>query len=405
MYDLIVIGGGASGMMAAISASRKGFKTLILEKNNQLGRKIKATGNGRCNYTNLLASPDDYNNIAFVSPAFDLMNVFDTISFFNNLGIHYKQEGEGRLYPSSEQASSIIDVLELELKRLNVDVLFEHTVTEITKTSIFNIKVDNKIFKSKNVIIATGGLASPVTGSTGDGYSFSKVLGHSLTPTFPALTRVILDDSELKNIQGVRFTSKINLRVGNEIVESQQGDIIFTKTGISGLAVFALSKTVNEMLLKKKKVFINVALIDGLNELEIVERIKMSPHKTLFESLVGFINKKLIKPVLKRSNVKNFDVLIKDTTDKVLNDIAYNLINFDFEVLSTGSFEDAQITVGGIDIKDINPNTLESNLTKGLYFTGEVLDIDAKSGGYNLQWAWSSGYLAGQLLGKGDKNE
>lgn len=405
MYDLIVIGGGASGMMAAISASRKGFKTLILEKNNQLGRKIKATGNGRCNYTNLLASPDDYNNIAFVSPAFDLMNVFDTISFFNNLGIHYKQEGEGRLYPSSEQASSIIDVLELELKRLNVDVSFEHTVTEITKTSIFNIKVDKKTFKSKNVIIATGGLASPVTGSTGDGYSFSKVLGHSLTPTFPALTRVILDDSELKNIQGVRFTSKINLRVGNEIVESQQGDIIFTKTGISGLAVFALSKTVNEMLLKKKKVFINVALIDGLNELEIVERLKMSPHKTLFESLVGFINKKLIKPVLKRSNVKNFDVLVKDTTDKVLNDIAYNLINFDFEVLSTGSFEDAQITVGGIDIKDINPNTLESNLTKGLYFTGEVLDIDAKSGGYNLQWAWSSGYLAGQLLGKGDKNE
>ena len=405
MYDLIVVGGGASGMMASISASRKGYKTLILEKNNQLGRKIKATGNGRCNYTNLYVSPEDYNHPRFVTPAFDLFNVYDTISFFNNLGIHYKEEGEGRLYPSSEQSSSIIDVLELELKHLNVDVLLEHVVTDITKNNVFLVKTENKTFKSKNVIIATGGLASPITGSTGDGYNSSKPFKHSVTPLFPALTRLIIDNRELKNIQGVRFTSNVSIVIDNEIIDSQHGDVIFTKNGISGLAVFALSKTVNEMLLKKKKVYVSVSLIDGLNEMEIVERLKINGHKTIFESLVGFINRKLIKLVLKRSNVKNFDAYIKDTADKTLNDVAHNLLNFDFEVLSTGGFEDAQITIGGIDINDINSKTLESIYTKGLYFTGELLDIDAKSGGYNLQWAWSSGYLAGQLLGKGDSNE
>ncbi len=394
---MVIIGGGASGMMAALSAGRQGYKTLLIEKNNKLGKKILATGNGRCNFTNVFASSKDYNS-DFVLGALSVLSVKDTLKLFDDLGLMKLEEGQGRCYPASEQAQSIMDVIEEELKRLKVEILYEKEVRLVTKNNgLFKLDfTDSSSLISKNVIVATGGISLPQSGSTGDGYTIAKTFGHSITSLVPSLTRLKLKHQYLNEMSGVRFTNNLKLISDNQVIDEVYDDVIFNKTGISGLGILSLSKQANFSVNANKKTTVVVRLVDS-NEETLLKRFNRLSYKTVFNGLVGLINKKLIIPVLEEAGIKNYNRAVSSLNKQEVKKLIKILLGFEFEVIGSGGFDDAQVTSGGINLEEVNKTTLESLLVEGLYFTGEVLDIDGKSGGYNLQWAWSSGYLAGLL--------
>lgn len=394
---MVIIGGGASGMMAALSAGRQGYKTLLVEKNNKLGKKILATGNGRCNFTNVFASSKDYNS-DFVLGALSVLSVKDTLKLFDDLGLMKLEEGQGRCYPASEQAQSIMDVIEEELKRLKVEILYEKEVRLVTKNNgLFKLDfTDSSSLISKNVIVATGGISLPQSGSTGDGYTIAKTFGHSITSLVPSLTRLKLKHQYLNEMSGVRFTNNLKLISDNQVIDEVYDDVIFNKTGISGLGILSLSKQANFSVNANKKTTVVVRLVDS-NEETLLKRFNRLSYKTVFNGLVGLINKKLIIPVLEEAGIKNYNRAVSSLNKQEVKKLIKILLGFEFEVIGSDGFDDAQVTSGGVNLEEVNKTTLESLLVEGLYFTGEVLDIDGKSGGYNLQWAWSSGYLAGLL--------
>ncbi len=401
---MVIIGGGASGMMAALSAGRQGYKTLLIEKNNKLGKKILATGNGRCNFTNVFASSKDYNS-DFVLGALSVLSVKDTLKLFDDLGLMKLEEGQGRCYPASEQAQSIMDVIEEELKRLKVEILYEKEVRLVTKNNgLFKLDfTDSSSLISKNVIVSTGGISLPQSGSTGDGYTIAKTFGHSITSLVPSLTRLKLKHQYLNEMSGVRFTNNLKLISDNQVIDEVYDDVIFNKTGISGLGILSLSKQANFSVNANKKTTVVVRLVDS-NEETLLKRFNRLSYKTVFNGLVGLINKKLIIPVLEEAGIKNYNRAVSSLNKQEVKKLIKILLGFEFEVIGSDGFDDAQVTSGGINLEEVNKTTLESLLVEGLYFTGEVLDIDGKSGGYNLQWAWSSGYLAGLLKKEIDKN-
>ncbi len=400
MFDVAIIGGGASGIIASISAKKKGYKVLLLEKNNKLGKKVEISGNGRGNFTNLYASKKSYNIPFFAEPALNAFSSKDTLDFFYYLGLTHLVEGEGRCYPYNQQASAITNVLAHEINRLGIDLMLNCEVLSVEKQKdYFKLtSKDNQTYETKNVIIATGGITYPVTGSTGDGYLFARSFNHEITNLGFSLTKLILDYQDIKTLFGIRFTGEIKVLANSKMLAQQTGDIIFTKDGISGLAVFMVAKTVGYNLEKGKKVFVSIQL-SSLSEEALKSLFKAVSYKSIFDALVGLINKKMILPFLKYVNIKDSNQKVLSLKPQELEKIIKALKGFVFEVKSIGGIDHAQITTGGVDLSFINHETLESKIVKGLYFCGEVLNIDGISGGYNMQWAFSSGYLAGLLLG------
>ena len=396
---IVVIGGGASGLIAAIRLKQLNANVTLIERNNKLGKKILATGNGRCNFTNVLATEQDYNRPNFVKETFNQFGVKDTISFFESLGIIPKTEELGKTYPLSEQASSITDVLIYEVKRLGVNLLLETSVIFIKKGKTFTLKLSTgKTIEADKVILSTGGKAMPLSGSDGSGYQLATNLGHHMTDIFPALVKLELESPHLKHMDGVKFKGEATLIHNNHILQVEQGDILFTKYGISGPTILQLSRKANALLLDYQTIFIKVQLINGIDEKRVMDRFLMLESKTIEDGLVGLIHKKLIKSVLKEVGIFEH-TLIKDIPNKQLNKLVKLLFDWRFKVIGSKDFDDAQVTAGGIVVEEINPKTLESNLVRGLYFTGEIIDIDGLCGGYNLQWAWSSGYVAATHAG------
>ncbi|MBU1143782.1 MAG: NAD(P)/FAD-dependent oxidoreductase [Firmicutes bacterium] len=394
--DILIIGGGASGILAAIIASRNHFNVTILERNIKIGKKILATGNGRCNFTNTTATKDDYNHPEFVSKAFQVFSPFKTMNFFEELGIAPKVEDQGKTYPLSEQASSIVDVLLYEVNRLGIKIITEALVKDIKKNNnLFTVTLENgKTYNADQIIICTGGKAMPSSGSDGSGYMLAKMMGHHITPIFPALVKLKLDSPYLKQLDGVKFPGRVELIHRNQVLQEEQGDILFTKFGISGPTILQLSRKANAFLAVKEEVWVKVILVNLLSRKDVEKRLSLAQNRPIDFSLIGLIHKKIIPSILKEAGIHNPSMLVKDVSIKEKNKLIHLLFDWRFLVKESHGFEDAQVTAGGVDIREINEDTMESKLVKGLYFAGEVIDVDGLCGGYNLQWAWSSAYLA-----------
>ena len=382
MIDVAIVGGGASGIMAAIFAARCGASVAILEKKPRIGKKILATGNGRCNFTNVNACSKDYNS-EFVGPALDMFSSKDAIDFFCELGLLSREEAEGRVYPLSGQATAVLDVLRMETDRLRVKVITEFDVTDIKKKdNFFAISGNGETIKAKKVIVSTGGMAAPKSGSDGSGYRLLKKLGHKTGAIVPALVQL----KTAKSVGGVRAYGKVSLSDGR----FEQGEIQFNNYGISGIPVFGLAKYVKQ----GDKVFVD--LLPDYTQEEVVELLEKRPLQTMETYLIGIINKALGQLLLKECGISPLSRRSDTLTKAEIEKIAKMLKAWRFDVTGVMPWENAQVTSGGIVLEEVNSKTMESKLVKGLYITGELLDIDGPCGGYNLQWAWSSGALAGR---------
>ncbi|SHE98001.1 hypothetical protein SAMN02745784_02412 [Tissierella praeacuta DSM 18095] len=398
---IIIIGGGAAGMMAALSVKRNGGDALILEKNDRVGKKLLATGNGRCNYTNKNLNINNYhgNNPKFAYSALSEFDVERTIEFFESLGITPAVEDNGKVFPLSFQASSMLDVLRYEIETQGIELITEAQVFEIKKKNQFTVTLkDKRIFEGDRVIIATGGMALPSSGSDGNGYNLCKKLGHTITEIFPGLVQLKLESKFLRALDGVKFLGVAGIYIDNKLILEDSGDILFTSYGISGPPVLQLSRTALDYMNKEKNVELRVSIIHTKTQEELLEylvnRFKLMPNKTIEIALIGLINKKLIIPLLKETNIdknKNAASLSKDEMRK-LSEI---LTSWSFKVIGSQSWGNAQVTAGGVNTAEVDNKTMESKIVKGLYIVGELLDIDGDCGGFNLQWAWSSGYIAG----------
>jgi len=406
---VIIIGGGAAGMMAAIAARRNGAYVTILEKNPRVGKKILATGNGRCNLTNANIDISNYHgrHPEFAYGAISRFDYSMTIDFFEKLGISHKVEDEGKVFPVSNQSSSVLDVLRYELENIDVNVVCDAKVVDVVKKGTFKVTLeDGTVYKGDKVIITAGGKASPELGSNGSGYILAQKFGHSMVEPFPALVQLKLSARFLKGIQGIKFAGDAAVMVNEKVLSYERGEILFTDYGISGPPILQLSRKVSEYLQKGEKVYLKVVLINYLTVYELdnllVRRFQYGAKKALSFNFVGLLNKKLIPVVLKEAGILDINKPAGSVSPQERKRILNLLQDWRFEVTGTNPWSSAQVTAGGIDVLDINGKTMESKLVQGLYFAGEIVDIDGDCGGYNLQWAWSSGFVAGENAANAD---
>lgn len=388
-------------MMAGIAAAYQGAKVTIYEHKDRVGKKILTTGNGKCNLTNLSLSKDDYrgNHPSFVVPVFEKFTVADTLDFFEKLGLFWKEKN-GYVYPVSNQASTVLDLLRFECKRQKIKI-----VTECGQLSIKSLNgkkkegflIDCKNAKDKYdcVILAAGSKAAPVTGSDGSGYKLAEKMGHSLVKVLPALTALKGKEEFFKSIAGVRVDAVISLFVEKKAVLSEMGELQLTAYGVSGIPIFQISRYAINALHHKQKVHILCDFLPGMDKNVLYTKLKERKKLALSaeEAFAGILNKKLLMLFLKESKIKGSDLVQSIGEDK-LQSFCRMIKECYIPIYDSLSFENAQVCQGGVDTMELNAN-LESKIQKGLYFAGEIIDIDGKCGGYNLQWAWSSGYVAG----------
>ena len=406
MKKIAIIGGGASGMMAAIAATSRGARVTIYEHKDRVGKKILTTGNGKCNLTNLSLSKVDYrgNHPSFVVPVFEKFSVEDTLRFFEQLGLFWKEKN-GYVYPVSNQAATVLDLLRFECKRLNIKIVTECGAVSIQpingkKQEGFVVQDKSSKEKFDCVILATGSKAAPVTGSDGSGYKIAQKLGHSIVPVLPALTALKGKEEFFKPIAGVRVDATLSLYIENEYILSDTGELQLTAYGLSGIPVFQLSRYAIKAIKEKQKVHMVCDFLPGVKKKVLLEKImdrKKLPMNAE-EAFCGILNKKLLLHLLKQAQIKATD-MVQNVSDDKLREFCGLIKQCKIPLFDYLPFENAQVCQGGVDTKELYEN-LESKMQKGLFIVGELVDIDGKCGGYNLQWAWSSGYVAGVCAAK-----
>lgn len=397
-----IVGGGAAGMMAAITAATDGAKVTILEGGERIGKKILSTGNGKCNLGNLNLSTTDYYGAdeQWIATCLGQFNCEDTLQFFGRIGLMLKEKN-GYLYPLSEQAASVLDVLRTELRTCGVEVITESKIVSVEKRAEgdFVVRSEDKSFYFDRVILACGSKAAPKTGSDGSGYKLAKRLGHDLIPTVPALVQLRCGEGYLKEVSGVRTEARITV-MGMEDEISECGELQLTDYGISGIPVFQLSRKVNYLLRslgKNGEVEVQIDLLpeyskEDLEQLITVRKL-LQTDRTVEEFFTGILNKKLMLLFIKLAGLKR-DTLVENAEGWRLQAVFDLCKNWRLHVIGSNPYDNAQVCAGGVDTRQVN-TTMESKLVPGLYFAGELLDVDGRCGGYNLQWAWCSGYLAG----------
>lgn len=401
-----IIGGGASGMMAAISAAQEGALITILEGGERLGKKLLATGNGKCNLGNEILDVTTYcgGDEKWIHHCLSAFGTKDTIDFFRQLGVLIRSN-RGYLYPLAEQAAVVLDALRTRIRVLDIRVVQQCKVRTIEKKKDgkFLVASEGASYQFDRVILACGGMAAPKTGSDGSGYELARMLGHRIVPVVPALVQLRCRDSFFKEIAGVRCDALIQVSENkNNFFATERGELQITDYGISGIPVFQLSRKVNYVLRenRKKKDFCVEAVIDFLPDYPqdngkalIRDRLQKMSGCTVEEFFNGILNKKLMHLFIKLGGLKR-DAFIRDVPTESIDRIFSMCRQFTVHINGSNSFENAQTCAGGVDLCEVTEH-MESKICEGLYFAGELLDVDGRCGGYNLQWAWTSGYLAG----------
>lgn len=408
-HDCLIIGGGASGTMAALVAKDLGKDVAIIEGTDRIGKKILTTGNGRCNISNInITSPfTNYNseNNNFFNYCLENFSVENTKNLFLTLGLPIIELENGKLYPQSLQASSVVDILKLSLEEKGIPVYNNCKVKTIHRKKDFILSTDNdelNLFTCKKLILACGGKSATKTGSDGSGFNLAKSLGHSIISPLPAIVQLKLNYPHLKALAGVKFNGKASVLVNNKTIREDEGEILFTDYGISGPPILQLSSIASKGLHNHNDVAIKIDMMPEKSKEDIENfiygHLAMFSHRSIFNALIGVINKKLIPIFLKDIGITNIHMPCYELDWKYTSLIATRLKEWTFKCIDTNGFNNAQLTQGGVDTKDINSKTLESKLVSGLYFCGEILDVNGDCGGFNLQWAWSSGQLVGNSL-------
>lgn len=407
-HEIIVIGGGASGIMASITAKDMGKDIAILEGNSRIGSKILTTGNGRCNITNknIITSRYYSNNPSFFEYALNNFTINETINFFYSLGLPLTTLDGDKMYPLSLQASSVLDIFRIAIEDRNIPVYLNSKVNGIKKTNKgFKINTDmGETYECKKLILCCGGKSAPSTGSDGSGFNLAKTLNHSIINPIPALVQLKLKYNNLKALSGVKFNGFAEILVDGTSVKKEFGEILFTDYGISGPPILQLSRIASYALSQGKSVALTVDMMPDLNKKDTLEFLEnhwgMFNYRSVLNSFIGLINKKITPILLKEASITNIHKPCYELDWMEKQKIVDLLKDWTFEVYDTNSFKNSQVTAGGIDTSEINPMTLESNIVKNLYFAGEILDVDGDCGGFNLQWAWSSGFIAGKNAAK-----
>ena len=410
---VIVIGGGPAGMMAAISSAEKGNEVILLEKMQSLGRKLLITGNGRCNITSSLDMEEFIKNTpgngTFLYSCYKQFTNQDMIRFLKEEGLEVKEERGNRIFPVTDKSLDVLKCFTKKIKDLPIKVEYNTTVQEILTENhqVIGVKTINNVIKADKVILATGGKSYPLTGSTGDGYELARKLGHTITKIKPSLVPLESYDKNMcKNLQGLSLKNvKIQLKdiEKNKIIYEDFGEMIFTHFGVSGPTILSSSahlvryKNIEEKL-KNNKVILKIDLKPALTEEKLNERIlrdfSKQNNKQFKNSLSELLPQKLIQTVVEISNIDQ-NKKVNEITKEERKRLVSLLKEFCLKIKGFRPIEEAIITSGGINIKEINPKTMESKIVEGLYFAGEIIDVDSYTGGFNLQIAYSTGYVAG----------
>jgi len=386
-------------MMAAITAAGQGAEVTVLERNDRVGKKILMTGNGKCNLGNTNLDMEKYygSDKEWTEKALQRFGTEETIRFFRGLGMLIKNKN-GYLYPASEQAAVVLDVLRNEMKALGIEVICDCKINQIQKLKEgIGVSDGTRNFVFDRVILACGSKAAPKTGSDGSGYKLAKQLGHSLIPTVPALVQLKCDEDYLKAVAGVRAEGRIRVWSAGECVAEEMGEIQFTDYGISGIPIFQISRVVNYILRSQGGVQVEIDLLPEFDrtsyEQLITGRKLLQGERTVEEFFTGILNKKIMTLFIKLAGLKPNTLMEEADIDKV--EQVYRLCRqWKLSVTGSNPYDNAQVCAGGVDVSEITEK-MESKKVSGVYFVGELLDVDGKCGGYNLQWAWCSGYLAG----------
>ena len=403
MREIAVIGGGASGLVAAITAARLGSRVTIFERQNRVGKKILVTGNGRCNMTNLNIKPEYFHTSSprgCFTPI-ENKNVDVVLDFFNELGIEPLVE-KTKVYPASEQASSVLDVMRMEVERLGIIVKVECKVIALEyKERKWQVQVENgekQLFD--RIIVSTGGMAAPNLGCDHSGYNLLKKLGHTEIETFPTIVHIISPTPYCKMMKGMRFKAEVSILVENALKRVERGEVLFTEDGLSGPPIFLLSRVASESFKNHKPCEIHFDLMPDWSKEDLVaklyERLANGSHKSIEDLFVGWVNKRAILAVIKEADIGSPITPCENLDYEMIERLAESMKCLVFKVEGTRGFKFAQATAGGICIDEIDLQTMASKKVPNLYVTGEVLDVDGDCGGYNLQWAWSTGLLAGE---------
>ena len=405
MAKVIVIGGGAAGMMAAIIAARNGKEVTVLEQNEKLGKKLFITGKGRCNFTNACDIEDLFGNVIsnpkFMYSAFYTFSNDMVMDFFEELGMPYKVERGNRVFPASDHSSDVIKVLEKEMRRLGVVICLNTKVKSliIEKNICKGVELVNKKEKiyADSVIITTGGVSYPRTGACKDGYIFAKQAGHTIVAPSPSLVPIELEEDCCKDLMGISLKNvSATIYADNKKVYSDFGEMLFTHFGVSGPIIIKASAYIQKYL--QRKLSLTIDLKPALDEKQLDERIlkdfQLFQNKQLKNALDKLLLRALIPVVIEKSGLDG-DKKVNELTKEERRILGHTIKYLPFSIIGLRSWDEAIVTKGGVSVKEIDPSTMESKLTGGLYFAGEVLDLDALTGGFNLQIAWSTGYLAG----------
>jgi predicted Rossmann fold flavoprotein len=408
MKKIAIIGGGAAGLMAAITAAQNGADVTVFEQNAEPGKKILASGNGRCNIINRTSGIEDFEGEApaFAAPALDAMSFKTFERFCKSIGLLLEIKEDGKCYPLSHEARTVQAALTRAAAHLGVRFENDTFVTAVSKEEErFVVGTSAGAQRFDRLIIATGSPAAPQLGGNDSGMGFAAAFGHSVVASFPSLVGLHLDDSRLSKMTGVKTTARVSLLIDNAPAGEVEGDILFTRYGLSGFAVLDLSHPASKALRDYAYVTLKVDLLPRFNlqalGTQIEQMAKLLPGDTLYDLLCGLLPHKLIRPLLSEQKL-SADMPCSDLNAKTAKKTAYAIKQWGFSVTDTHGYKHAEVAGGGVDTSGIDAKTMESEKVKGLYFVGEVIDITGRRGGFNFHFAWGSGYLAGRHAA-GDK--